>query len=154
MSALAVDRDINLFGGRESLREDDQMIASESGPRQRAPEKMPRNGAERGLLRRLSFASQFAPSANARTLRTISHDSSVRSGNARGVRDLLADRDGFERRVRFVRSRGRMLCPMVTIARKNAARYRPERGLNKEAPEKTVLVVPERRRIGSLNGAS
>ena len=107
MSALPADAGINLFGGRESLREGAQMIASESGPRQRTPEKMPRNGAERGLTRRLSFASQFAPRANARTLRAISHDSSVRSGNSGEFRDLLADRDGFELALRFVRHMSR-----------------------------------------------
>src|SRR5689334_858983 len=101
MSALPMDTDITLFGGRESLREGAQMIASKSGPRQRAPEKMPRSGAERGLSRRLSFASQFAPSANARTLRTISHDSSVRSGNVGKVSDLMAEGVGFEPTLRF-----------------------------------------------------
>jgi hypothetical protein len=107
MSPLPANTDINLFGSRERLRECAWMIASESGPRQRAPEKMPRNGAERWLTRRLSFASQFATRANARTLRAISHDSSVQSGNSGEFRDLLADRDGFELGVRITRHMSR-----------------------------------------------
>jgi hypothetical protein len=72
----------------------------ESGLRQRAPEKMPLNGAEWRLPWRLSFVAQFALRANARTLCLVSYESSARSGNARGFRDLLAERAGFEPAVR------------------------------------------------------
>ena len=50
---------------------------------------------------------RFGPRANARTLRAISHDSSVQSGNSGEFRDLLADRDRFEPAVRFVRHMSR-----------------------------------------------
>src|SRR6185369_1717389 len=73
----------------------------ESGLRERAREKMPRKLAEWGSLSCLSFASRFALRANARTFRLNSPNSSVRSGNVGKVRDLLADRDGFEPAVRF-----------------------------------------------------
>jgi hypothetical protein len=76
---------------------------NESGLRRNAPEKMPRITAERHQRKRLPFFAQSESRAKARILRGDFNDSSLRSGNICIISHLVADRDGFEPAVRFVR---------------------------------------------------
>jgi hypothetical protein len=81
------------------------------------------------LRDRSLLVAQFTVRANVRTFRAISHDSSVRSGNINCIRDLLADRDGFELVVRFV---GHM-------SRRTPVNLPPKVRRRKTAPSRCVL---------------